>query len=645
MKRIYTLLTAALMMAGTALWSGCGNNELPDSASGSVTSQEVESFGFSIKGLGTQTRATSEEGIDAENAVKTMYVALFVKDNADEQASKLHRIYCQDDAAVEGWKDLKITKDGDTYSITKVGTVGDYIVYFIANPDKKIKDDLLSMQQVTGDGRATLSAFESALETGDNTADGKTDDEGTTQAEEGNQRGFIMLGKENVTLSETTNINVSLTRLAARFDFINSAATTENNEVTITKIEFSNSAKSSLVAASSTLTATGRLETKTLTGNFWPNQVGEDNKFTTYTYENLITDNAVNRTMITVYYTLGASGKTESKKLNIDLKEAENFIGVTRNHLYRIYLNGVSGQFKLEVADWKEGNTVKVPNEDLTITYDPNNPQENFYGKVGDYACINATTGELYFADGGLREITLDGTLKKWDSVTLNSTQQSECVGIVFSNLTSEKDKAAGYSRGYVMSLKNAGIGLALSKQKSIPAGYPINSNALKETILPLDGFTNCNLLKQDMKNNPGNQYPAITALESYAVKAPAESSGWYVPTVGQLVLFACNVGKLPALLSTLKSTTFVFDGTKYYIAPANYKVDEGLENALKLVGNSNYDKFGGQNVMTCSVGSQSKGNVLIYANMSYTSKFTMNGSTVSITESSQFCLRPVFAF
>ncbi|MCD8182937.1 MAG: hypothetical protein LUE99_07365 [Bacteroides sp.] len=533
MKRIYRLMTAALMLAGAALWNGCDNNELADATDGNGTAQEVRSFNFSIKGLGAQTRAITDEGEGLESTVKTMYVAMFLKDNASEGASKLHKIFCYDDNTESGWSALKLTEADGTYIITTPGTVGDYIVYFIANPDKKIKEDLLTMQQDAGPTRATLSTFESNLATGDGTADGNTDDEGKAAAA-GSERGFIMLGKENITLSEYTTAAVTLTRLAARFDFINSAAIAGvNNEVKITKIEFGNSGKSSIVAETAAMTEDSRCENKTydLSASGWDNQVGEENKYTAYAYENLNTENPIKRTLITVYYTLGTVASTENKKLNIDLKEGENYIGVTRNHLYRIYLNGVSGQFKLTVEDWKEGNTVKVPNEELAITYTAAD-----LGKVGDIAYIN-DAGELAFFDGGLRKVNLDGTYV-WnlnERRTLTASEQSKCIGIVFSNSTTAAEKKDGYTHGQVMSLLNFGKrkdGTAYWKTEKTDDG-DFKTNTEGDMVGDCNGYLYCSNIKA--KADFPAKYPALSNLQNWSVKAPASTSGWYIPSLGQM--------------------------------------------------------------------------------------------------------------
>ena len=604
MKQIYTLLTAALMMAGTALWSGCSNDELQDNGTAAGDETRATSFTFSLKGQGANTRAESVETLTKaeENTISTLYVALFQENNADAGASALHKIFCYDDKAAAGWDALKITNSGNTYTIASPGHIGNYIVYFIANPDKTIKTQLLDMQN--NETRIPLSEFESALYTGDNTADGTLNDEGTAADAAKPAHGFTMMSKEAITLEDNTNKEITLTRLAARFDFINSAVAT--NEVKITKIEITQAGKKSIVSSSSTgLTEAASLATQTYgdlgTSGKWETQT---DYYTTYAYENLITADEMNRTEINVYYTVGASSATENRKLTIELKENDAYIGVTRNHLYRIYLNGVSGEYKLTVNDWQEGITVTVPNKDLSIEYTAESQ-----GKMGDYACVDAD-GNLYFVDGGLRAITISGTLTWASGFTpiLTEAQKKQCVGIVFSNQTTDAEKADGYSRGQIMSLKNANVFSTNPGPsdrfawKVLEGDDPTISSTdglteiqnISEASNDMNGYLHCKTIKENDANF--TNHPALAKLAQFGVKAPNGTTGWYIPSMGQLFEMIHIIGR------TTKFETYKTDDI--YKSPLDYEtlglatispVLTTMDNKMSRAGS--YDMFKGRYV------------------------------------------------
>ena len=536
MKQIYTLLTATLMMAGTTLWSGCSNNELLENEKPDIENtdnQQVAAFRFSLKGMmKPNTRAVAEDLTkEGEKVVKTLYVALFVKDGGTEKEDdyQLHRIFAYDDEATgEAWQEYKITRpeDGtDAYIIEKPGTVGDYVAYFIANPDDGMKAEFAKFQLSGGTGaelgtRTKLSDLE-ALKAKKGTADG------TVLV--GAARGFIMIAKQDITLSTdaTTLQDINLTRLAARFDFINSAATESDSKVTITGITMKSAAQTSRLMEVAEVNSNETFEEQAVTLDSWTNQTAY---LSAYTYENLnLTDaNASKRLSITIEYTLkkgSGAGESESKmSKDILLKVGESDLAVQRNHIYRIYMNGVTGDFNIEVKDWNEGETVTVPDGNLDIKY-----TEKDLGKIGDYVYL--TDGKLEFSDGGLRKSSLNGTLT-WAGTMPNPITGKTCIGIVFSNKMSDNDKAKGWT-GYAVAPEKIANGEVWAKEgytgdnDQIP-NYPI----IKDLVNDRDGYTYCQLFAASKGNYP--LYEKVVETMNQKAELPAEtSSGWYIPSAG----------------------------------------------------------------------------------------------------------------
>ena len=200
-------------------------------------------------------------------------------------------------------------------------------------------------------------------------------------------------------------------------------------------------------------------EEQAVTLDSWTNQTAY---LSAYTYENLnLTDaNASKRLSITIEYTLkkgSGAGESESKmSKDILLKVGESDLAVQRNHIYRIYMNGVTGDFNIEVKDWNEGETVTVPDGNLDIKY-----TEKDLGKIGDYVYL--TDGKLEFSDGGLRKSSLNGTLT-WAGTMPNPITGKTCIGIVFSNKMSDNDKAKGWT-GYAVAPEKIANGEVWAKE------------------------------------------------------------------------------------------------------------------------------------------------------------------------------------
>lgn len=555
MKQFHTLCAAALMLAGSALWGGCSSDELTGNA-GMETSKEAGSFSFRLNGVNTpQTRAT-QEAIAAEKEVKTLYVAFFTKNESEnEKDSKLYRIFCYDtDGAPQGWEDqFKMTLNGSEYSIAEPGNTGNYVTYFIANPEAAIKAQLKTYKESEIAARTTLETFEKGL-----VAEGTAKDE---------SRGFTMMSKQQIEIGENKrNYTITLTRLAARFDFINSAPET----ATITDVKFNNEAIKSNLVQDSEVTPEAYLKTGAGTEQKWPS--GGENSMTLYTYENLNTnvENNFNYGSIIVSYTLSGQKKT----LTVNLKEKDVALAIMRNHLYKINLNCITGTYEMTVQEWQGGETVTIPNKELAITYTADDE-----GKVGDYVYNN--NGTLAFSDGGLRKMYLDGTLE-WENTRPGAvTGKGTCVGIVFSNLTSETDQKAGYKRGYVLATKYAGKKVQWNSIKETVSEIPV-FNTIQEYIKDLDGYTYC------QKANKTKQ-EAIRVAMAHSVAIPKETSGWYLPTIGQLSVFARNITGTDGLttktgnLNTTQATRYEFS-----TPDCNKKISE----LFKQIPTSEFDAF-----------------------------------------------------
>ncbi len=570
MKQIYTLLTATLMLAGTALWSGCSNNELLENEKPGTEkpdNQQAANFKFSLKGIGkTNTRAAGD-GLtkEGEEKINTLYVAFFIKDGKGEEANyKLHRIFAYDASITFGqqgsaWQsNTEITKTAETedYVIASPGTVGDYLAYFIANPDADMKTKFAEFQlsedkESESKTRTTLSDFKT-LTTKTGTADGMVE-----EGEQGSKaaRGFIMLGKLELYLNadNTTLSNINMERLAARFDFINSAATETNSKVKITKITINKAAQVSNLVELADVTAKD-LQTKEVT--LWTNDK-QTEYISAYTYENLNVGSSNDRLSITLEYELtkgSAVNATKMKKI-IYLTVGESDLAVQRNHIYRIYMNGITGESSVEVQDWNEGATVTVPDKSLSVAYTADD-----LGKIGDYVYLTKA-GQLEFSDGGLRKAYLSGKLE-WAKDQGNQAMPSpvegkNCIGVVFSTRVSETDKKDHGWTGYAIAPKIDVFSYLEWCSTDFDNPKIPNINTGKMMIDDMDGYSHC----QAMEGASGVSYPQYNKMKANAARdlsqLPEGTSGWYMPSIGQMIDLYYNLAGMPSLRTTLQDVTF----------------------------------------------------------------------------------------
>ncbi len=129
--------------------------------------------------------------------------------------------------------------------------------------------------------------------------------------------------------------------------------------------------------------------------------------------------------------------------------------------------------------------------------------------------------GDLYYRDGtwGPRELYPNKT----------------AIGVVFSTSTTAADRARGYRRGYVVALKNAGSAAFATGDAATQQNTDRLEPNAPEASKDMDGLTHC--------LTAGN-LPAIQAAMDYSgATAPATSSGWYLPSAGQLMTLYYNAG------------------------------------------------------------------------------------------------------
>lgn len=114
-------------------------------------------------------------------------------------------------------------------------------------------------------------------------------------------------------------------------------------------------------------------------------------------------------------------------------------------------------------------------------------------------------------------------------------------VGVVFSLNPTEKDRANGWSHGYIVALEDAKHGKCTWGPKSDVKGIPNKDYSdTHELLKDMDGYYYSNLA--DIKASTNN---AFSAARLYPKRLSNKFSGWYLPSVGQWMEILRNLGKV----------------------------------------------------------------------------------------------------
>jgi len=165
-------------------------------------------------------------------------------------------------------------------------------------------------------------------------------------------------------------------------------------------------------------------------------------------------------------------------------------------------------------------------------------------------------TGDYYFSDGS------------WGTLADHATTTVWPIGVIFSNFTSDIDKKHGWTHGYAMALTNAATNYATKTCIWGPATgengetftdtygtYTYNwysEESYSSFITDKDGYIETQAVKSN-RTLSSSSYPAFYYALNYASSgttyaAPSVSSGWYLPSIGQLYDIISNLGGITSV-------------------------------------------------------------------------------------------------
>lgn len=229
-----------------------------------------------------------------------------------------------------------------------------------------------------------------------------------------------------------------------------------------------------------------------------------------------------------------------------------------KKHVYTVTLKGTSLSVESSIEPW-DGSEEEVEG-DATLPVP---------AKVGDY----------FYSDGTY-------------STALDPNKM--VIGIVFqtdpSRIGDEEKKALAAKgivepHGLVMSVKNAETNLIWSSEDK-DFDELTNCETKNQCNDDISGLHNYNtVIAYAESEDKLSAYPAFKAVKNYGVTAPANTTGWYLPAVGQWYDFFHNLGGLPDWSSASAS------GSDYYWTGQSELVWK-VNAYFSPLGDGNYDAF-----------------------------------------------------
>ena len=198
--------------------------------------------------------------------------------------------------------------------------------------------------------------------------------------------------------------------------------------------------------------------------------------------------------------------------------------------------------------------------------------------KIGDYFYSDGT-----WSDGGLISINKDGTKPVWADVKPAPVEGKTVIGIVFqtdASRFSEVEQQQGYTHGLVFCTKGAhASGKQLTKYAMNEGIDCIGNHKLGSSYYnDIYGQLWTAKVKDTYPGEQLAQYPAFDwTLTDFVPAAPAKTSGWFVPSIGQLWDFMANLAgeEVAAHLSGLRD--YGYDVTYFGFAKLSYNPLEAI--------------------------------------------------------------------
>lgn len=246
--------------------------------------------------------------------------------------------------------------------------------------------------------------------------------------------------------------------------------------------------------------------------------------------------------------------------------------------------------------------------------------------KLGDYYYSDGT-----WSDGGFLGYEADGLTVKWADPKPLPEEGKTVIGIVFqtdNTRISDTEKAAGYNHGLVMAIRSAHGESDPLTRYSFEYNFDNIPNITKgsEWYADISGYQ---WTQEILKAYPGDKILKCPAFDftttDFKPSAPEGTSGWYVPSIGQLwdMLAAFGGGEVAAHLKKMREYTG--DITYYWreeTLSLTYNPIDKLNSVMSKVPADKKEEFvisGSRGssklceIMSSSLYNNSEGNVCIF--------------------------------
>lgn len=224
--------------------------------------------------------------------------------------------------------------------------------------------------------------------------------------------------------------------------------------------------------------------------------------------------------------------------------------------------------------------------------------------KIGDYFYSDGT-----WSDGGLRKRYDDGNVviadpKPAPVLTNPKTGASRTVvGIVFQTDKSrigakEKEKLGGEDKvhGLVMCVKNAATNQKWSTAWNI-GEFPKECATIADSYNDISGYGNCEHIRSS--HGSFDNYPAFKGTDGYntTCPVPTTTTGWYLPSVGQLWDIFQNLDCVTALADKDQQTSSLNQNSW----SSQSKISAAINRWMTYIADENKNVFGNQNFILSS--------------------------------------------
>lgn len=240
-----------------------------------------------------------------------------------------------------------------------------------------------------------------------------------------------------------------------------------------------------------------------------------------------------------------------------------------------IALNAGNAKLTAVIKDIKATCSFSVKSKEIPAT-DP---------KIGDYYYSDGT-----WSDGGLISINKDGTKAVWAENKPAPVEGKTVIGIVFQTdpaRFSEIEQKQGFTHGLVFCTKAAHAPGNQVTRYAISAGIDCIGNHKLGSSYYNDIYGQ--LWTATVKDRyPGSQlaqYPAFDwTVTDFVPAAPAKTSGWFVPSIGQLWDFMANFGgeEIAQYLAQLRD--YAYDVTRLDFFKLTYNPMVAINNHFSKI-------------------------------------------------------------